>query len=221
MKRRIFRLWHRTGAGLRENGRRLPWGLGDHQRELADAEQHPQLHLGEFTGTEEMESDFQEWQKKTQFDLLPQVSLSIKFLNPFITLMLPSILIVLADIVSFALPLGGGERNSFKVTLVLSFTMFLIILNNELPGDSQCSPIIRQSAATRTRWPHARVQRSVILCLCCRDPLLHLPDLPGGEHVAVHDRDAHGQRGRTQVLLLQQRDRIASGGSGRRWEASS
>lgn len=59
--------------------------------------------------------------------------------------MLPSILIVLADIVSFALPLGGGERNSFKVTLVLSFTMFLIILNNVLPGDSQCSPIIRQS----------------------------------------------------------------------------
>ncbi|XP_076608338.1 5-hydroxytryptamine receptor 3A-like [Chaetodon auriga] len=71
------------------------------------------------------------------------VALSIKYLNPFITLMLPSILIVLADTVSFALPLGGGERNSFKVTLVLSFTMFLIILNDELPGDSQCSPIIR------------------------------------------------------------------------------
>lgn len=79
--------------------------------------------------------------------MLLQVSLSIKFLNPFITLMLPSILIVLADIVSFALPLGGGERNSFKVTLVLSFTMFLIILNNELPGDSQCSPIIRKLVA--------------------------------------------------------------------------
>ncbi|KAM3598438.1 uncharacterized protein V6R79_018049 [Siganus canaliculatus] len=71
------------------------------------------------------------------------VALSIKYLNPFITLLLPSVLIVLADVVSFALPLGGGERNSFKVTLVLSFTMFLIILNDELPGDSQCSPIIR------------------------------------------------------------------------------
>ncbi|XP_040918608.1 5-hydroxytryptamine receptor 3A-like [Toxotes jaculatrix] len=71
------------------------------------------------------------------------VALSIKYINPFITLLLPSILIILADIVSFALPLGGGERNSFKVTLVLSFTMFLIILNDKLPGDSQCSPIIR------------------------------------------------------------------------------
>ncbi|XP_017280905.1 zinc-activated ligand-gated ion channel-like [Kryptolebias marmoratus] len=71
------------------------------------------------------------------------VGLSIKYSNPFITLLLPSILIVLADLVSFALPLRGGERNTFKVTLALSFTMFLNILNNELPGDSQCSPIIR------------------------------------------------------------------------------
>lgn len=84
----------------------------------------------------------------------PQVSLSIKYVNPFITLMLPSILIVLADVVSFALPLGGGERNSFKVTLVLSFTMFLIILNNVLPGDSQCSPVIRQSAHIQTHKHH-------------------------------------------------------------------
>uniref|UniRef100_A0AAQ4R5V9 Neurotransmitter-gated ion-channel ligand-binding domain-containing protein n=1 Tax=Gasterosteus aculeatus aculeatus TaxID=481459 RepID=A0AAQ4R5V9_GASAC len=73
------------------------------------------------------------------------VPLSIKSTQPFITLVLPSILIVLADAVSFALPLGGGERNGFKVTLVLSFTMSLIILNDELPGDGECSPIIRQS----------------------------------------------------------------------------
>uniref|UniRef100_A0AAQ4R186 Neurotransmitter-gated ion-channel ligand-binding domain-containing protein n=1 Tax=Gasterosteus aculeatus aculeatus TaxID=481459 RepID=A0AAQ4R186_GASAC len=71
------------------------------------------------------------------------VPLSIKSTQPFITLVLPSILIVIADAVSFALPLGGGERNGFKVTLVLSFTMFLIILNDELPGDGECSPIIR------------------------------------------------------------------------------
>ncbi|XP_040046830.2 5-hydroxytryptamine receptor 3A isoform X1 [Gasterosteus aculeatus] len=71
------------------------------------------------------------------------VPLSIKSTQPFITLVLPSILIVIADVVSFALPLGGGERNGFKVTLVLSFTMFLIILNDELPGDGECSPIIR------------------------------------------------------------------------------
>lgn len=63
--------------------------------------------------------------------------------------MLPSILIILADMISFSLPLTGGERNSFKVTLVLSFTMFLIILNDMLPGDSKCSPVIRQSSLGR------------------------------------------------------------------------
>ncbi|KAM4598256.1 5-hydroxytryptamine receptor 3A-like [Polymixia lowei] len=71
------------------------------------------------------------------------VTLSTRYLNPFISLVLPSILIILTDVMSFALPLGGGERNSFKVTLVLSFIMFLIILNDLLPGGSQCSPIIR------------------------------------------------------------------------------
>ncbi|XP_077590298.1 5-hydroxytryptamine receptor 3A-like isoform X2 [Stigmatopora nigra] len=71
------------------------------------------------------------------------VRLRIRQQNPFITLMLPSILIILADMVSFALPLGCGERNSFKVTLVLSFTMFLLILNDQLPGDSECSPVIK------------------------------------------------------------------------------
>ncbi|XP_007556377.1 zinc-activated ligand-gated ion channel [Poecilia formosa] len=71
------------------------------------------------------------------------VSLRIRYTNPFITLLLPTILIMVADIVSGALPLQGGERNSFKVTLVLSFTMFLNILTNVLPGESKCSPVIR------------------------------------------------------------------------------
>ncbi|XP_029997193.1 5-hydroxytryptamine receptor 3A-like [Sphaeramia orbicularis] len=96
------------------------------------------------------DSSHGDWQTDSvAFDKKPNgqnyilVKLRIRFLNPFITLMMPSILIIVADVVSFALPLGGGERNSFKVTLVLSFTMFLIILNDELPGDSYCRPIIR------------------------------------------------------------------------------
>ncbi|XP_014049992.1 5-hydroxytryptamine receptor 3A [Salmo salar] len=72
------------------------------------------------------------------------VSLKMRSENPFMSLVLPSILIIVADVVSFALPLGGAERISFKVTLVLSFIMFLIILNDLLPGGGQCSPIIRK-----------------------------------------------------------------------------
>ncbi|XP_005936211.1 zinc-activated ligand-gated ion channel [Haplochromis burtoni] len=82
-------------------------------------------------------------QKKRDDRNYIQVELKLKPTNPFLTLMLPSYLILFVDIVSFALPLRGGGRNAFKVTLVLSFTLFINILNSQLPGDSECSPIIR------------------------------------------------------------------------------
>ncbi|XP_050961508.1 5-hydroxytryptamine receptor 3A [Labeo rohita] len=70
------------------------------------------------------------------------VALSINPFSAFVTLILPSALVLLADLVSFALPFEGGERNSFKVTLVLSFTMFLLILNGHLPNGGSCSPLL-------------------------------------------------------------------------------
>ncbi|XP_077086685.1 5-hydroxytryptamine receptor 3A-like [Siphateles boraxobius] len=71
-----------------------------------------------------------------------EVELSINSFGAVVTLILPSVLIMLADLVSFALPFEGGERNSLKVTLVLSFTMFLLILNDHLPNGGRCSPLL-------------------------------------------------------------------------------
>ncbi|XP_030645551.1 5-hydroxytryptamine receptor 3A-like [Chanos chanos] len=71
------------------------------------------------------------------------VTVTINPFGPTVTLILPSILIMIADLISFALPSLGGERNSFKVTLVLSFTMFLLILTDHLPDDGRCSPLLR------------------------------------------------------------------------------
>ncbi|XP_055047506.2 5-hydroxytryptamine receptor 3A isoform X1 [Misgurnus anguillicaudatus] len=70
------------------------------------------------------------------------VTLSINPFGAFVTLILPSALIMLADLMSFALPFQGGELNTFKVTLVLSFTMFLLILNDHLPNGGNCSPLL-------------------------------------------------------------------------------
>ncbi|CAM4423060.1 unnamed protein product [Leuciscus chuanchicus] len=70
------------------------------------------------------------------------VSLSISPFSAVVTLILPSVLIMLADLVTFALPVQGGERNNLKVTLVLSFTMFLFILNDHLGSGGRCSPIL-------------------------------------------------------------------------------
>lgn len=73
--------------------------------------------------------------------------------NPFkamVSLVLPSALIMIADLVSFALPLDGGKRSSFKITLVLSFTMFLLILTDYLPNTGTCSPLIREYVSKKT-----------------------------------------------------------------------
>lgn len=73
-----------------------------------------------------------------------QVELSVSPFNPVVSLLMPSILILLGDIMSCMLPLGGGERNGFKVTLVLSFTMFLLLLTEQLPDSGNCSPLISE-----------------------------------------------------------------------------
>lgn len=72
--------------------------------------------------------------------------------NPFkamVSLVLPSALIMIADLVSFALPLDLGKRSSFKITLVLSFTMFLLILTDNLPDSGPCSPLMREYDSER------------------------------------------------------------------------
>ncbi|TRY90321.1 hypothetical protein DNTS_018622, partial [Danionella cerebrum] len=71
-----------------------------------------------------------------------EVFLSINPFSAVVTLILPSGLLLLTDLFSFAMPFEGGERNTFKVTLVLSFTMFLIILNDHLPNGGSCSPLL-------------------------------------------------------------------------------
>ncbi|CAL8303989.1 unnamed protein product [Merluccius merluccius] len=106
-----------------------------------------ELHLGDVYLVDGNHGDWQtddvSLKRKLDSQNYIMVSLSNRYMNPFISLVMPSILIIIVDLASFALPLGGGERNCFKVTLVLSFIMFLLILNGLLPGDSQCSPIIR------------------------------------------------------------------------------
>ncbi|KAL4658192.1 5-hydroxytryptamine receptor 3A-like [Arapaima gigas] len=83
------------------------------------------------------------WKKDSYDHVYLWVTVSIRTFKPFVTLILPSLLIMAADIFSFALPFEGGERNTFKVTLVLSFVMFLLILSDILPGGNTCSPLIR------------------------------------------------------------------------------
>lgn len=75
---------------------------------------------------------------------LEKVTMSSNPFKTMVSLILPSALIMIADLVSFALPLTQGKRSSFKITLVLSFTMFLLILTDYIPNSGPCSPLIRK-----------------------------------------------------------------------------
>ncbi|KAG9475140.1 hypothetical protein GDO78_003546, partial [Eleutherodactylus coqui] len=51
-----------------------------------------------------------------------------------INLIIPACLLVLVDVASMFIPMEGGERLGFKVTVVLGFSVLLLILNDFLPN---------------------------------------------------------------------------------------
>ncbi|KAK1162303.1 5-hydroxytryptamine receptor 3A-like [Acipenser oxyrinchus oxyrinchus] len=73
-----------------------------------------------------------------------KVNMRSQIYKVLVSLIIPSIMILLADVVGFALPILDGERVSYKVTLVLGFVMFLLILTDILPGSPKCIPLLSQ-----------------------------------------------------------------------------
>nr|DBA17005.1 TPA: hypothetical protein GDO54_002522 [Pyxicephalus adspersus] len=58
-----------------------------------------------------------------------------------VTLILPACLMVILDLFSMFIPMGSEERLNFKITIVLGFSVLLLILNNMLPT-SYTPPIL-------------------------------------------------------------------------------
>lgn len=59
-----------------------------------------------------------------------------------VNLLLPSIFLMVMDIVGFYLPPDSGERVSFKITLLLGYSVFLIIVSDTLPATAIGTPLI-------------------------------------------------------------------------------
>ncbi|XP_039597722.1 5-hydroxytryptamine receptor 3A-like [Polypterus senegalus] len=59
-----------------------------------------------------------------------------------VSLILPSAFLMLIDILSFYLPPHSLDRCAFKVTLLLGYTVFLLMMNNILPNNSGGTPLI-------------------------------------------------------------------------------
>ncbi|XP_006912859.1 5-hydroxytryptamine receptor 3A isoform X2 [Pteropus alecto] len=69
-----------------------------------------------------------------------------------VSLLLPSIFLMVMDIVGFYLPPDSGERVSFKITLLLGYSVFLIIVSDTLPATAIGTPLIGKARS----WGRAR-----------------------------------------------------------------
>ncbi|XP_063350794.1 5-hydroxytryptamine receptor 3E [Pelmatolapia mariae] len=57
-------------------------------------------------------------------------------------LLLPSCFLITVDLFSFILPPNDTDRSSFKMTLILGYTVFLLIMNDLLPVTGNAIPLI-------------------------------------------------------------------------------
>ncbi|XP_059424745.1 5-hydroxytryptamine receptor 3A-like [Carassius carassius] len=59
-----------------------------------------------------------------------------------VNLIIPSSFLMIIDILSFYLPPHSVDRSSFKMTLILGYTVFLLIMNDLLPSTANGTPLI-------------------------------------------------------------------------------
>ncbi|KAJ7993464.1 hypothetical protein DPEC_G00272700 [Dallia pectoralis] len=59
-----------------------------------------------------------------------------------VNLVLPSCFLIIIDLFSFLLPSAEVDRATFKITLILGYTVFLIMANDLLPVTGETTPII-------------------------------------------------------------------------------
>uniref|UniRef100_A0A3Q1HSP0 5-hydroxytryptamine (serotonin) receptor 3B n=1 Tax=Acanthochromis polyacanthus TaxID=80966 RepID=A0A3Q1HSP0_9TELE len=57
-------------------------------------------------------------------------------------LLIPSIFLMLVDVISFYLPLNSGTRIAFKISILLGYTVFRVNMTDELPVTAVRTPLI-------------------------------------------------------------------------------
>ncbi|XP_068274385.1 5-hydroxytryptamine receptor 3A-like isoform X1 [Nyctibius grandis] len=95
-----------------------------------------------------------------------------------VSLLLPSIFLMVMDIVGFYLPPNSGERVSFKITLLLGYSVFLIIVSDTLPATAVGTPLIGvYFVVCMALLVISLTETIVIVCLVHKQDLQpHVPD---------------------------------------------
>ncbi|XP_058627073.1 5-hydroxytryptamine receptor 3A-like isoform X1 [Onychostoma macrolepis] len=81
-----------------------------------------------------------EWDMKDQ--LIYQITIKRRPLLYVINIILPVFFFLVLDVMSFFIDASGADKLSFKVTLLLSISVLLLILNDTLPSTADKIPLI-------------------------------------------------------------------------------
>uniref|UniRef100_A0A671Z3P6 5-hydroxytryptamine receptor 3A-like n=1 Tax=Sparus aurata TaxID=8175 RepID=A0A671Z3P6_SPAAU len=76
------------------------------------------------------------------FLCLPKIILRRRPTLYVVNLLIPSCFLVTLDLFSFMLPPHSVDRSSFKMTLILGYTVFLLIMNDLLPVTGEQTPLM-------------------------------------------------------------------------------
>ncbi|KAG9337251.1 hypothetical protein JZ751_029536 [Albula glossodonta] len=142
-----------------------------------------------------------------------------------VNLMVPSMLVMVIDLVGFAIPVESSERIPFKVTLLFGYVVFLLLVNDLLPPFRDYTPMLGE------RGRLYLVVCLVFLCLSMGESVLLLalgrPDVLQSTSMIqrlasslcrdVPQRTAHSQRARQRSV---RRGLQRSFGQGQRWAES-
>lgn len=67
------------------------------------------------------------------------ITISREYLFPFLNIILPVVIISLAQLLVFLLPVESGERTSFSFTLLLTLVVFMTMVSDRLPASNNIS----------------------------------------------------------------------------------
>ncbi|XP_056234590.1 5-hydroxytryptamine receptor 3A-like [Seriola aureovittata] len=75
-------------------------------------------------------------------DIIFYIILRRRPLTYVVNLLIPSCFLITLDLFSFLLPPASVDRSAFKMTLILGYTVFLLIMNDLLPVTGETTPLM-------------------------------------------------------------------------------
>uniref|UniRef100_A0A3P9JC76 Uncharacterized protein n=1 Tax=Oryzias latipes TaxID=8090 RepID=A0A3P9JC76_ORYLA len=114
----------------------------------------------------------------------PQITVRRRSTMYVVNLLLPSCFLITVDLFSFLLPPQSTDRSSFKMTLILGYTVFLLLMNDLLPVTGNNIPLINVFFTLCLALMVASLLETILITnlLCCS---ADLPPVPGWFKVLV------------------------------------